>query len=249
MLDGIQIDRVAIELPFWPYQIFWYGIIIVIGIGLGAWWAARELKKRGLGEKAIDDFYTGLIVVVFAGYFLYFAPVMLLRGGKTKDFVFHGRAYGERTARRIAQKLEKLIKINWVVLFILNGLAFVCSEGRSFLPFTITAIPFLVLALRMFALDQSPFVLKALPKLKFIGTPRYSGYNHFAALHNRKNDYRGARVYESTLSNNRFCGVGNYYNAGGGMNHPSTLSNSESRNIANGFCGVGPYSYLHNPRR
>ena len=70
MLDGIQIDRVAIELPFWPYlEIYWYGIIIVIGIALGAIWAARELKKRGYSEKKIDDFYTGLIIVVFAGYF------------------------------------------------------------------------------------------------------------------------------------------------------------------------------------
>ncbi|HID54148.1 MAG TPA: prolipoprotein diacylglyceryl transferase, partial [Anaerolineae bacterium] len=69
MLDFLQIDRVAINLPFWPYQIFWYGIIIVIGIAIGAWWAARELRKRGFGEKDIDTFYTGLIVVVFSGYF------------------------------------------------------------------------------------------------------------------------------------------------------------------------------------
>ena len=70
MLDGISIDRVAIKLPFWPYlEIYWYGIIIVIGIALGAIWAARELKKRGYSEKKIDDFYTGLIIVVFAGYF------------------------------------------------------------------------------------------------------------------------------------------------------------------------------------
>ncbi len=69
MLDGLQIDRVAINLPFWPYEIYWYGIIIVVGIGLGAIWAARELKKRGYSEKKIDDFYTGLIIVVFAGYF------------------------------------------------------------------------------------------------------------------------------------------------------------------------------------
>lgn len=69
MLDFLQIDRVAIELPFWPYQIFWYGIIIVIGIAIGAWWAARELRQRGYGENDIDTFYTGLIIVVFSGYF------------------------------------------------------------------------------------------------------------------------------------------------------------------------------------
>jgi len=69
MLDGLQIDRVAIELPFWPYEIYWYGIIIVVGIALGTWWAIRELNRRRLGEKAIDEFYNGLILVVFAGYF------------------------------------------------------------------------------------------------------------------------------------------------------------------------------------
>jgi phosphatidylglycerol:prolipoprotein diacylglycerol transferase len=68
MLDGLNIDRVAIELPFWPYEIYWYGIIIVIGIALGVWWAARELKKREQPPRVIDEFYNGVIIVVFAGY-------------------------------------------------------------------------------------------------------------------------------------------------------------------------------------
>ncbi len=80
MFDAINIDRVAFEIPLpgflqnWfpnlgdTLPIFWYGIIIVIGIALGAWWAARELQKRELGVKAIDEFYNGLILVVFAGY-------------------------------------------------------------------------------------------------------------------------------------------------------------------------------------
>lgn len=68
MLDFLKTDRVAFELPFWPHQIYWYGIIIVIGIAIGAWWASREIRRRGLGEKAVDELYNGLIVVVFSGY-------------------------------------------------------------------------------------------------------------------------------------------------------------------------------------
>lgn len=80
MLDFINIDRVAFEIPIPQFlrnifptlgetlPIFWYGIIIVIGIAIGAWWAARELQKRNLGIKAVDEFYNGLILVVFSGY-------------------------------------------------------------------------------------------------------------------------------------------------------------------------------------
>jgi phosphatidylglycerol:prolipoprotein diacylglycerol transferase len=80
MFDGIIINRVAFEIPIPQFlqnwfpnlgtslPIFWYGIIIVIGIALGAWVAARELQKRELGIKAIDEFYNGLILVVFSGY-------------------------------------------------------------------------------------------------------------------------------------------------------------------------------------
>lgn len=80
MLDQLQIDRIAFQIPIhvflqerfdWPatFPIFWYGIIIVIGIALGAWWASRELNKRNQPQRVIDEFYNGLILVVFAGYF------------------------------------------------------------------------------------------------------------------------------------------------------------------------------------
>ncbi len=79
MFDQLQIDRIAFEIPI-PlflqerfdlgpsFPIFWYGIIIVIGIALGAWWAVRELKKRDQPARVIDEFYNGLIIVVFSGY-------------------------------------------------------------------------------------------------------------------------------------------------------------------------------------
>ncbi len=66
MLDGLQIDRVAFTLPIGDgFPIFWYGILITLGIAIGAWWAAREIDRRG---QSVDDLYNGLILVVFSGY-------------------------------------------------------------------------------------------------------------------------------------------------------------------------------------
>lgn len=66
MLDGLQIDRVAFTIPIGDgFPIFWYGILITIGIAIGAWWAAREIERRG---QSVDDLYNGLILVVFTGY-------------------------------------------------------------------------------------------------------------------------------------------------------------------------------------
>jgi len=110
MLDAIQINRVAFEIPI-PlfiqerfgtaptFPIFWYGIIIVIGIALGAWWAARELKKRDQPPRVIDEFYNGLILVVFAGYFfarLTYVVLDMFGGGQYESFgqVINVRAGG-----------------------------------------------------------------------------------------------------------------------------------------------------------
>jgi phosphatidylglycerol:prolipoprotein diacylglycerol transferase len=65
MLDSIQIDPVAFTIPFIDLDIYWYGILIAFGIAMGALWAARELDKRG---QSVDDFFTGLIIVIVVGY-------------------------------------------------------------------------------------------------------------------------------------------------------------------------------------
>jgi phosphatidylglycerol:prolipoprotein diacylglycerol transferase len=66
MLDGIQIDPVAFTIPIGDgIPVFWYGIIVTLGIVLGAWWASREVKRRG-GDP--DTFLNGLIIVVVSGY-------------------------------------------------------------------------------------------------------------------------------------------------------------------------------------
>lgn len=66
MLDGITIDPVAFTIPIGDgFAIHWYGIIVTLGIAIGAWWAGSEVKKRG---GSIDDFYNGLLLVVISGF-------------------------------------------------------------------------------------------------------------------------------------------------------------------------------------
>ncbi len=67
MLDSIQIDPVAFVIPIGDgFPIFWYGIIVTLGIAVGAIWAGREIQRRGYSA---DELYNGLIVVILAGYF------------------------------------------------------------------------------------------------------------------------------------------------------------------------------------
>lgn len=65
MFDSIQIDPVAFTIPGTDFAIYWYGILIAVGIAIGAFWASRELEKRG---QNVDDFFTGLVIVIIVGY-------------------------------------------------------------------------------------------------------------------------------------------------------------------------------------
>jgi phosphatidylglycerol:prolipoprotein diacylglycerol transferase len=67
MLDFLNIDPVAFTLPFGEngFPIYWYGIIVTLGIAVGAWWAGREVERRG---GSADELYNGLLIVVIAGY-------------------------------------------------------------------------------------------------------------------------------------------------------------------------------------
>ncbi|MFO7664243.1 MAG: prolipoprotein diacylglyceryl transferase [Chloroflexota bacterium] len=66
MFDGIRVDPVAFTIPIGDgFPIYWYGIIVTIGIALGTWWGAREIKKR---NQNVDEYFNGLILVVFSGY-------------------------------------------------------------------------------------------------------------------------------------------------------------------------------------
>ncbi|RMG90086.1 MAG: prolipoprotein diacylglyceryl transferase [Chloroflexi bacterium] len=67
MLDFLKTDPIAFTIPIGNgFPIYWYAILIVIGIAIGAWWAGREIERR---HQNVDELYNGLIIVVFAGYF------------------------------------------------------------------------------------------------------------------------------------------------------------------------------------
>lgn len=84
MLDFLQVDPVAFRLPFWPFEIFWYGIVITLGIFLAALWGSREIEKRG---QSADELINGLLVVVLAGY-------VFARGWYVlQDILANGRSY------------------------------------------------------------------------------------------------------------------------------------------------------------
>lgn len=86
MLDGINIDPIAFTIPIGDgFPIYWYGIIVTIGIALGAWWGAREIKKRG---QNVDEFFNALILVIFSGYIFARLTYVLLEvfGGRGDQF-------------------------------------------------------------------------------------------------------------------------------------------------------------------
>lgn len=66
MLDFLQVDPVAFTIPIGDgFDIYWYGIVITLGIALAAWWAGREIERRG---QDADELFNGLLLVVVAGY-------------------------------------------------------------------------------------------------------------------------------------------------------------------------------------
>ncbi len=77
MIPYPRIDPVAIDLPdFLPFDVHWYGLMYVIGIG-GAWLLARRRAPRfGWHLEEIDDlvFYAAIGVVVGGrtGYMLFY---------------------------------------------------------------------------------------------------------------------------------------------------------------------------------
>jgi len=66
MLDSLKIDPVAFTIPIGDgFPIYWYGILVTVGIAIGAFWAVREIEKRG---QSADELLNGLILVIFSGY-------------------------------------------------------------------------------------------------------------------------------------------------------------------------------------
>ena len=91
MLDFLQTDPVAFTLPIGAngFPIYWYGIIVTLGIAIGAWWAGREIERRGENP---DHLYNGLLIVVVVGYIFarlwyVFQEMLAGRGAQYDSFV------------------------------------------------------------------------------------------------------------------------------------------------------------------
>lgn len=88
MLDSFQPNPVAFTIPIGNgFPIYWYGIIVTLGIAIGAIWAGREIQKRG---QSADELYNGLILVIIAGYVFARLTYVLLDiiGGAQYDTFF-----------------------------------------------------------------------------------------------------------------------------------------------------------------
>ena len=92
MFDNLQIDRVAFTIPLpdalgGELPIFWYGILVTLGIIIGVVFAAREIDKRG---QNVDELYNGVIIVVFAGYLfarLTYVILDMIDGAQYSSFI------------------------------------------------------------------------------------------------------------------------------------------------------------------
>lgn len=94
MFDNFNFDRIAftIPIPDWfpgnltELPIFWYGILVTLGIIVGVLWAAREIEKR---NQDVDELYNGVIIVVFSGYLfarLTYVLLDVIDGGQYNSF-------------------------------------------------------------------------------------------------------------------------------------------------------------------
>ncbi|MFK7805248.1 MAG: prolipoprotein diacylglyceryl transferase [Anaerolineae bacterium] len=71
-------------LVWQQFAIYTYGVLIAVGIGLGAFIAGREIERRG---HSADDFYNGLLIAVISGY------IFARLGYVTQDSLANGTQY------------------------------------------------------------------------------------------------------------------------------------------------------------
>lgn len=86
MLDGLKIDPIAFTIPIGDgFPIYWYGILVTLGIAIGVIWGAREIAKR---NQNVDEFFNALIIVIFSGYIFARLTYVLLEvfGGRGDQF-------------------------------------------------------------------------------------------------------------------------------------------------------------------
>lgn len=86
MLSNINIDPVAFTIPIrGGFDLYWYGIVITLGIAIGSFVAAREIEKRG---HSADEYFNGLLIAIVSGYLFARLTYVLLdvMGGRGGDY-------------------------------------------------------------------------------------------------------------------------------------------------------------------
>jgi phosphatidylglycerol---prolipoprotein diacylglyceryl transferase len=130
-MEKIQpLNRVAFEIG--PFTVYWYGIIIGIGIFLGLVLATRESKKLGLGKE------------IFADLLLWAIPVSII-SARIYYVLFNLRYYLENP-REIIAIWEGGIAIHGALIgAVMTALIFARKRGVSFWKLADIAAPSIIL--------------------------------------------------------------------------------------------------------
>ncbi len=70
--NGLEIDRVAFKIPGTDFVIYWYGLLIAIGLGLAVVYGFSRLKKHGINpDRAIDACIAGFLGAIVGARLYY----------------------------------------------------------------------------------------------------------------------------------------------------------------------------------
>jgi phosphatidylglycerol:prolipoprotein diacylglycerol transferase len=115
------IDPIAVDLPFWPHGIHWYGIMYVLGFAFAWWFGTRRIRAGrlpGVNDEAFGDLiFHGMLGVIVGGrlgYVLFYGmqyaladPLYVLKineGGMS----FHGGLLGVMAGAWLWSRKQKL---------------------------------------------------------------------------------------------------------------------------------------------
>jgi phosphatidylglycerol---prolipoprotein diacylglyceryl transferase len=135
-----DINPIAVQLPFWPHGIHWYGLMYLLGFGAAWWLGHRRIRAGRLPGVTADGFgdllFYAMLGVVLGGrigYVLFYGfdqfladPLFLLRineGGMS----FHGGLLGVVAAAAWwtwRQKLHMFDTLDFIAPLVPPGLGF-----------------------------------------------------------------------------------------------------------------------------
>jgi phosphatidylglycerol:prolipoprotein diacylglycerol transferase len=69
----------------WPVTVTWYGVIVMLGVLIGAWFAEREVRRRGENSEVMIDAMVWAVIIGILGARLWFVANSAL-GGNTSYF-------------------------------------------------------------------------------------------------------------------------------------------------------------------